>query len=107
LTNSTPYIDEVQKADLVIDFSGDIWGDNADFLGEDRFYVGLCKDRVAQLFGKKTVMIAGSPGPFSADKNLGFAKEVFSHFDLVTNRESISRGILSSYGFDLANLYDL
>lgn len=105
--NSTPYIAEVQKADLVIDFSGDIWGDNADFLGEDRFYVGLCKDRVAQLLGKKTVMIAGSPGPFSGDKNLEFAKEVFSHFDLVTNRESISRSVLSSYGFDLTNLYDL
>ncbi len=107
LSSSTPYIDEVQKADLVIDFSGDIWGDNADFLGEDRFYVGLCKDRVAQLLGKRTIMIAGSPGPFSADENLEFAKEVFSHFDFVTNRESISRGVLSNYGFDLTNLYDL
>ena len=47
---------------MVIDFSGDIWGDNADFLGDDRFYVGLVKDRVAQIFAKKTAMIAGSPG---------------------------------------------
>ena len=73
--------------DLVIDFSGDIWGDNADFLGSDRFYVGLVKDRVAQVFAKKTVMIAGSPGPFSAGKNLEFAKEVYENFDLVTNRK--------------------
>src|SRR5690606_24552351 len=44
LVDTTPYIEEVMKADLVIDFSGDIWGDNADFLGENRFLVGLYKD---------------------------------------------------------------
>ncbi|MEJ5994829.1 polysaccharide pyruvyl transferase family protein [Pedobacter sp. Du54] len=104
---TTPYIDEVLNADLVIDFSGDIWGDNADFLGEDRFHVGLCKDRVAQLLGKKTVMVAGSPGPFSENKNLEFAKEVFENFDFVTNRESVSRDILTQYGFNLNKLHDL
>ena len=107
LEETTPYIDEVVKADLVIDFSGDIWGDNADFLGDDRFYVGLCKDRVAQLLGKKTIMLAGSPGPFSGDKNLEFAKEVFKGFDLVTNRESLSRKILDDNGFDCSRLQDL
>jgi colanic acid/amylovoran biosynthesis protein len=73
LQNTTPYINLVKDMDLVIDFSGDIWGDNADFLGEDRFMVGLIKDRVAQIFAKKTVMVAGSPGPFSEGKNLEFA----------------------------------
>lgn len=104
---TTPYIDAIMKADLVIDFSGDIWGDNADFLGENRFLVGLYKDRVAQLLGKKTVMLAGSPGPFSPNKNLEFAKEVFENFDLVTNREAISRGVLLEYGFNLDKLVDL
>lgn len=104
---TTPYINEVLDSDLIIDFSGDIWGDNADFLGENRFLVGLYKDRVAQLLGKKTVMLAGSPGPFSPSKNLTFAKEVFENFDLVTNREAICRGVLEEYGFNLENLKDL
>ena len=107
IQESTPYIDLVKEMDLVIDFSGDIWGDNADFLGSDRFYVGLVKDRVAQVFAKKTVMIAGSPGPFSAGKNLEFAKEVYENFDLVTNREGISKGLLESYGFNTANTHSL
>lgn len=107
LKQSTPYIELVNTMDLVIDFSGDIWGDNADFLGDDRFVVGLIKDRVAQIFAKKTVMIAGSPGPFSEGKNLEFAKEVYMNFDLVTNRESISKSLLESYGFDTSKTYSL
>ena len=39
LTSTTPYIDEVIDSDLVIDFSGDIWGDNANFLGKNRFLI--------------------------------------------------------------------
>ena len=104
---TTPYIELVRSTDLVIDFSGDIWGDNADFLGEDRFYVGLVKNRVAQIFAKKTVMIAGSPGPFGAEKNLEFAKEVYSNFDLVTNREAVSIKILEEYGFNTTKTYSL
>lgn len=104
---STPYIDIVKQMDLVIDFSGDIWGDNADFLGEDRFIVGLIKNRVAQIFAKKTVMLAGSPGPFSKGKNLEFAKEVYENFDFVTNRENISKDLLRDYGFDVTKTYSL
>lgn len=107
LNQTTPYIDLVNSTDLVIDFSGDIWGDNADFLGEDRFMVGLIKDRVAQIFAQKTVMVAGSPGPFSKGENLEFAKKVYKHFDLVTNRESISKGLLESYGFDTSKTHSL
>lgn len=107
LLETTPYIKEVLESDLIIDFSGDIWGDNADFLGDDRFFVGLCKDRVAQLLRKKTVMIAGSPGPFFNKNNLNFAKEVFENFDLVTNRETLSRKILNTYNFNTDNLADL
>lgn len=107
LETKTPYIEEVINADLVIDFSGDIWGDNADFLGPNRFYIGLCKDRVAQIFAKKTVMLAGSPGPFSNNNTIEFAKEVYSKFDLVTNRESISTSLLKTQGFDISKTYSL
>ena len=107
LKKTTPYIETVLDSDLVIDFSGDIWGDNANFLGKDRFYVGLLKNRVAQLLGKKTVMLAGSPGPFSNKETLELAKEVYKNFDLVTNRESLSRNILKQTGFDLNKTKDL
>ncbi len=107
LSKETPFICEVMKADLVIDFSGDIWGDNADFLGNDRFLVGLCKDRVAQLLRKKTVMLAGSPGPFNNKEILPFAKEVFENFDLVTNREAISIDLLKENGFNVDKVKSL
>ena len=107
LSETTAYIEEVLKSDLVIDFSGDIWGENADLIGENRFIVGLLKDRVAQLLGKKTAMLAGSPGPFKDDNTLEFAKLVYHNFDIVTNRESVSRVILDKYNFDLSKTYDL
>ena len=107
LTEKTAYIEEVLSADLVIDFSGDIWGDNADFLGDDRFLVGLIKDRVAQLLGKKVVMLAGSPGPFSNSETLSFAKEVYAAFDLVTNREAVSVGLMENQGFDISKTQSL
>jgi colanic acid/amylovoran biosynthesis protein len=107
LIEKTAYIEEVLNADLVIDFSGDIWGDNADFLGDDRFLVGLIKDRVAQLLGKKVVMLAGSPGPFSNSEILSFAKEVYAAFDLVTNREPISVELMKEQGFDASKTKSL
>ncbi|MCU5787477.1 hypothetical protein B27N_02480 [Alcanivorax marinus] len=107
LVKHTPYIDEVLWADLVIDFSGDIWGDNADFLGNDRFEVGLLKDRIPQLMGKRTVMLAGSPGPFGNQKLKDLAQVVYKSFDLVTNREPLSTGLLEMEGFDCSNTLSL
>lgn len=107
LLDTTPFIEDVLNSDLVIDFSGDIWGANADLVGPNRFLVGLLKDRVVQLLGKKIAMLAGSPGPFSRDEVLPFAREVFAGFDLVTNREPISRSVLTDYGLSNENMYDL
>lgn len=107
VSSITPYIEEVMNADLVIDFSGDIWGDNANFLGANRFLIGLYKDRIAQLLGKKVVMLAGSPGPFGDETTKAFAKEVFENFDLVTNREPSSRSLMEKEGFNTTRLADL
>ena len=102
MDNPSAFIMEVMDSDLVIDMSGDVWGDNADFAGENRFLVGLLKDRVAQLLNKKVVMIAGSPGPFENHKEiLPFIKEVFEGFDFVTNRERLSIEILQQYGISI------
>lgn len=107
LSQSTQYIDAVLDSDLVIDFSGDIWGDNANFVGQDRFMVGLLKDRVAQLLGRPTAMLAGSPGPFAAQDSEAFAKEVFENFDLVTNREAVSIKLLKKWGFNTSKVLSL
>lgn len=98
----TPFIDEVLGCDLFVDFSGDIWGDNADLVGPDRFLVGLLKDRVAQLLGRKTAMIAGSPGPFESQELKSFAREVYNGFDLVTNREFFSAKLMQQEGFNVS-----
>lgn len=103
----TPYLEAVQWADLVIDFSGDIWGDNADFLGPDRFEIGMLKDKIAKNMGKKVVMLAGSPGPFSHEHTKNLALEVYQAFDLVTNREPISTELLTKEGFDTSKTHSL
>jgi len=102
----TPFINEVNNSDLVIDYPGDIWGKNADLVGENRFLVGLIKDRIAQLLGKKTAMIAGSPGPFNNDETLDFAKLVFANFNYISNREPISRKVLDCFNFDVNKVID-
>lgn len=104
---TTPYLEAVKWADLVIDFSGDIWGDNADFLGPNRFEVGLLKNLIAQNLGKPTAMLAGSPGPFTRGETETLAKQVYSRFKLVTNREPISTRLLCEQGFDVTNTVDL
>lgn len=107
LNEQTPFVEAVLASDLVIDFSGDIWGDNANFLGEDRFEVGLLKNRVAQLLGKKTVMLAGSPGPFGDAELKPLAQTVYQNFDLVTNREPLSTRLLEQEQFDCSNTLTL
>ncbi len=107
IETSTPFIDLVFDADLVINFSGDIWGKNADIIGPNRFLIGLIKDRVAQIFAKKTAMIAGSPGPFNNDETLDFAKLVYSKFDIVINREQLSSDLLKTLGFDVSSTHSL
>lgn len=101
----TPYIEEVKRADLVIDFSGDIWGSNADLLGNDRFAVGCYKDMTAQLLCP-TVMLAGSPGPFDDMEKAELARKAYKGFKFVSNREPISTRLLKSQGFELNNTYD-
>lgn len=97
------YVQNVVWCDLFIDLSGDLWGDNADFLGKDRFEVGLIKDRIAQILKKKTAMLAGSPGPFSRKKIYEFLKTVYEGFDLVTNREEISTLLLQELDISCKN----
>jgi len=103
----TDFISAVLLSDLTVDFSGDIWGANADLVGKHRFIIGLFKDLTVHLLGKKIVMIAGSPGPFPGFFKKKLAKYVFGKFDLVTNREEISTRLLQADKFPTANVYSL
>lgn len=104
IIDTTPFIEEVLKSDLIIDFSGELWGDHAEPVGKNRFLVGLIKDRVAQLFNKKTVLLAGSQGPFSDPKTKEFAKIVFENFSIVSNREAASFDLLKDNGFNVSKV---
>ena len=103
---STPYIDVVRQCEVVINVSGDMWGDNAEHVGHARFLVDLFKMRTAQLLGKKTILFAGTPGPFSDEETVGFAKEVYRGFDLVVNREPTSTTNMEKWGFVNAHVKD-
>ena len=105
LVASTPYIEEVMKSDLVLDFSGEMWGDYAEPVGKDRFLTVLIKDRVAQLLKKPVVLLAGSQGPFNKMAHLnGLASDVIRHFTAVLNREPASVNVLRENGFDVSNV---
>lgn len=95
----TSYMKILQETTILVNVSGDMWGDNAEHVGKDRFEVDLFKMRTAQLLGIKTVLFAGTPGPFYTCKDLDFAKEVYSHFDLVINREPTSTQNLNKWNF--------
>lgn len=104
--NFTPFMNTVLESSLLINVSGDMWGDNAEHVGKDRFEVDLYKMRTAQLLGVKTVLFAGTPGPFYTCKNIDFAKEVYSHFDLIINREPTSTQNLKKWNFESENVKD-
>ena len=106
LKNTTPYMEALKGVGLVIDFSGDMWGDNAEHVGQGRFLVDLLKMRTAQLMGKKAVLFGGTPGPFTDPKTLAFAKEVFRNFSLVVNREPTSSQNMENWGFPMGRVKD-
>jgi colanic acid/amylovoran biosynthesis protein len=106
LVNETKYIKEVLKSELIIFLHGDMWGDNADANGSNRFFVDILKTRIAQLLGKRTVMLASSPGPVSEEKTLSLAKIVYAGFELVANREDHSKTILADAGFDVSKTFN-
>ncbi len=96
------YLQTVLSSDLVISFAGDMWGDNSEGMGPNRFLVDLLKTRSAMTMGKTVVLFASSPGPVTDSRYLDLARKVFSDFSLVVTREKNSRRILSEGGFDVS-----
>ena len=98
-TNLTQYDQVVVECDLVINVSGDMWGDNAEHVGHQRFLVDCLKMKAAQLLGTKTILYAVTPGPFEKVDDRKLALEVFENFSLVVIREKLSKNNLEKWGF--------
>lgn len=103
----TGFIREVMASDLVIDYSGDLWGENASLLGKKRFIIGILKDMTAYLLGKPVVLLAGSPGPFTRKWSQWLASAMLKRFALVTNREPCSTGLLRRDGLPMSGVQTL
>jgi colanic acid/amylovoran biosynthesis protein len=103
LIRTTPFIEEVLKSDLVIDHSGDMWGENAELAGNNRFIIGMLKDRTVQLLGRKIALMGCSPGPFDS-KYIPFIKETLRNFDLITTRDGLSKQLLVESGLPVDNV---
>ena len=103
---SSRFLREIQRADLVLDFSGDLWGDNANEIHDERFKVGLLRILCAQILGKKTALVASSPGPFSGSAPSSLVERVLRGYSLILNREPKSSQILATAVGSLDNVYE-
>lgn len=98
----SPLLSEIFQADLVIDFSGDIYGDNA---GWTRFLETNMRLAFACSLKKRVAMIVGSPGPFSSLWRLVVAKRMLAKLRLLTNREPLSTSMLAYVGIGGQHIY--
>jgi len=86
---------EINKSDLVIDFSGDLFGDNA---SPNQFLEGCTEILFARVLKKPVVLFAGSPGPFKRYWRRFLAKFVLNNVSLIINREPLSTELLLRLG---------
>lgn len=101
ILKSSVMLNELDEADLVIDFSGDIYGDNAGF---NNFLEDNAEIIFAKVLGKPVVMFIGSPGPFKKNWRKNVAKFVLNRVDLIVNRESVSTELLQDLGVNSTHM---
>jgi len=105
-TIMTDFMKYIIKSKFVIEFNGDIWGDNADCFGENRFLIGLYKTIIFQNCNKNVYNFAGSPGPFINNiKYIELIKNTFKNYKYLVNREKISTQLLINDSFDKSNIH--
>jgi|GEM_PF-2486949 len=85
-----------KNSDLIIDFSGDMFGENA--LNNYQFIIGGINPLIAKFLRRKIYFVASSPGPFRSFFKLIIAKMAFYCFDLLSVREPMSKLIINSIG---------
>ncbi|WP_346434753.1 polysaccharide pyruvyl transferase family protein [uncultured Methanoculleus sp.] len=103
LIDKSKLLKEIYNSDLVIDFSGDMYGDNA---GNLSFLEDNAKIVMSKILGKPVVLFIGSPGPFNSAWRRILAKNVLNRIDLITNRDPISTEILNELGVKNTPIYD-
>lgn len=89
--HATRLLDACYKSDLIIDLSGDAYGDNIPFRNFAKHSLDLI---AARLLRKPIVSLANSPGPFSGKIKKFIAQVLFNNVSLVTTREPVSAGLL-------------
>ncbi len=90
---------ELIRSDMIIDFSGDMYGDNGHPLHLLKHSLDML---TARLLEKPVFMFAQSPGPFTKKLRLFFAKYVLNKVSLITTREPWSYEILKRSGINKA-----
>lgn len=88
-------LSEILDADFVIDFSGDVFGENAKY---NVFLEGAAKLYFSLLLKKKVFVLASSPGPFEKRYKRIIMKYLYSRTELILNREPLTTEILLSMG---------
>ena len=92
---STRLLNAYRTSDLIIDLSGDTYGDSISFTNFIKHSLDLL---TARLVGKAVVSLANSPGPFSGWIKKSVARVVFNKVALITTREPVSADLLRKLG---------
>ncbi len=91
ILHSTSLLNTYYNNDIIIDLSGDTYGDNIPLRNFIKHSFDLLS---AKLMGKPVVSLANSPGPFSGKLRRFIASLVFNNLTLITTREPISASLL-------------
>lgn len=93
---------EIFNADFVIDFSGDVFGENAKF---NLFLEGAARIFYSLLLQKKVFIVASSPGPFYRKYRKLIFKYLYKRVEFIINREPKSTELLISEGIPANKIY--
>lgn len=96
LTRLSARLREIDRADLVLDFSGDMFGDNAH--GPRHLFLGRVTPRLAELAGTPCYAVASSPGPFTIGRAEEAARDALPRYRFVSTREPISLEMIHGLG---------
>ena len=93
---ASPRLREMSNADLILDFHGDMYGDNSGSFR--KFLISSMVPLMAKLLGKCICLVASSPGPFNSNLQQQIARFVLNRYDLVATREPFSLYTLNFIG---------
>ncbi|MEM0488459.1 MAG: polysaccharide pyruvyl transferase family protein [Candidatus Bathyarchaeia archaeon] len=88
---STDLLAAYYNADIIVDLSGDTYGDNIPFKNFVKHSLDLIS---ASLLKKPIISLANSPGPFTGRIKKFIARATLNKFALITTREAVSSELL-------------